>query len=101
MPRKTLSKARSHEIEAADTLPQGADWVPLVIVGNKCDLKPEQRQVPTVEGNKLAEEFRCSFTEASARLNTNVAKAFELMIAEVEKPNDTSENQGGSKCVTM
>jgi Ras family protein len=65
-------------------------------------LKPEQRQVPTEQGTKLAEEFNCSFTEASARLNTNVSKAFELLIGEIEKSTNPSEPTGGSnKCCMM
>lgn len=80
---------------------QGADWVPLIIVGNKSDLKNEQRQVVAEEGKRLAEEFKCAFTEASARLNENVSKAFELMIMEVEKSQNPSEPTGGSKCSMM
>lgn len=73
-----------------------------MIVGNKSDLKSEQRQVPTVEGEQLAEEFNCSFTEASARLNSNVGKAFELMIGEVEKSQDPEAPAGGGKqCCVM
>ena len=83
------------------TTRQGADWVPLIIVGNKSDLKNEQRQVVVEEGRKLAEEFKCAFTEASARLNENVSKAFELMIMEVEKSQNPSEPTGGSKCSMM
>ena len=85
----------------SDTPLQGADWVPLVIVGNKSDLKAEQRQVPTEQGAKLAEEFKCGFTEASARLNTNVSKAFELMIAEIEKSQKPSEPPGQGKTCSM
>ena len=80
---------------------QGADWVPLVIVGNKSDLKSEQRQVPADQGRQLAEEFKCAFTEASARLDDNVTKAFEQMIAEVEKSQNPSEPTGGNKCSIM
>ncbi|MCJ1230643.1 GTP-binding protein [Toensbergia leucococca] len=79
----------------------GAEWVPLVIVGNKSDLKAEQRQVSTDEGRKLAEELKCGFTEASARLNENVSKAFEQMIGEIEKSQNPSEPTGGSKCLMM
>ena len=75
--------------------------MPLVIVGNKSDLKTEQRQVPTEEGRKLAEEFNCAFTEASARMNENVSKAFELMIGEVEKSQNPNEPTGGNKCILM
>ena len=70
-------------------------------MGNKSDLKAEQRQISTEEGQKLAEEFKCSFTEASARLNSNVSRAFELMVAEIEKSHDPSEPTGGGKCSVM
>ena len=73
----------------------------MVIVGNKSDLRAEQRHVPTEDGRKLAEEFNCSFTEASARLNTNVGRAFELMVAEIEKSQNPNEPTGGAKCCLM
>ena len=82
-------------------LRQGAEWVPLVIVGNKSDLRADQRHVPIEDGKKLAEEFNCSFTEASARLNTNVAKAFEMMISEIEKSQNPGEPTGGRNCSVM
>ena len=63
----------------------------MVVVGNKNDLRPDQRQVPLEEGQKLAEEFKCSFTEASARLNNNVGLAFERMVTEVEKSASPNE----------
>ncbi|CAO1604047.1 MAG: hypothetical protein LQ349_000871 [Xanthoria aureola] len=79
----------------------GADWVPMMIVGNKSDLKPEQRHVPAEEGRQMAEEFKCGFTEASARLDVNVSRAFEQMIAEVEKSQNPAEPTGGNKCCLM
>ncbi|KAF7173248.1 hypothetical protein CNMCM5623_005486 [Aspergillus felis] len=79
----------------------GADHVPLVVVGNKSDLKSEQRQVSLDEGRKLGEEFHCAFTEASARLDYNVTKAFDLMIGEIEKSQNPSQPAGGSKCILM
>lgn len=75
--------------------------MPLVIVGNKSDLRPEQRQVSTEEGRQLGADFRCAWTEASARYNENVTKAFELMISEVEKAHNPSEPTGGNKCKMM
>jgi GTPase SAR1 family protein len=72
-----------------------------VIVGNKSDLRPEQRQVAVEEGKKLADEFKCAWTEASARYNENVEKAFELMIAEVEKGQNPSQPTGGKGCCIM
>jgi len=79
----------------------GAEWVPLVIVGNKSDLRPEQRQVSVENGRQLAEEFKCAWTEASARYNENVTKAFELMIAEVERSQNPSQPTGENKCIVM
>ncbi|KAI9824832.1 MAG: GTP-binding protein [Phylliscum demangeonii] len=80
----------------------GTEWVPLVIVGNKTDLRPEQRQVSADEGKRVGVEFNCGWTEASARYNENVSKAFELIIAEVEKAQNPSEPTGGSnKCRVM
>lgn len=79
----------------------GADEVPLVVVGNKSDLKPEQRQVSLEEGRQLAEEVNCAFTEASAFLDFNVSKAFDLMIGEIEKSQNPSQPTGGNKCAVM
>jgi len=87
----------------ADNKPtlQATEFVPLVIVGNKSDLRPEQRQVTPEDGKALAEEFKCAWTEASARYDENVQKAFELMIGEVEKSQNPGEPAGGSKCAVM
>ena len=73
----------------------------MVIVGNKCDLRPEQRQVDKEQGKVMAEEFKCAWTEASARFDENVTKSFELMIIEIEKQQNPSEPAGGSKCEVM
>lgn len=80
-----------------------AERAPMVIVGNKSDLKPELRQVSTADGQALAKKLQCSFTEASARSNTNVAKSFELVIAETEKNNsgDAEPESSGNKCMVM
>ncbi|KAL5382729.1 GTP-binding protein [Paraphaeosphaeria sporulosa] len=78
-----------------------AEYVPLVIVGNKSDLRPEQRQVTAEEGKALSTELSCGWTEASARYNENVQKAFELMIGEIEKSQNPGEPAGGSKCAVM
>ncbi|KAF9882973.1 hypothetical protein FE257_004377 [Aspergillus nanangensis] len=79
----------------------GADYVSLVVVGNKSDLKNEQRQVSSDEGRQLGEEFHCAFTEASARLGYNVDRAFELMIGEIEKSQNPAQPPGGNKCNVM
>jgi Ras family protein len=61
--------------------------VPIVIVGNKSDLH-ENRQVETLELQKLAALWKCVYIETSAKLNQSVAQVFELMISEIEKNSD-------------
>ena len=79
----------------------GADHVPLMVVGNKTDIREKMRQVTPQEGADLCRRFQCGWTESSARENTNVAKAFEMMIAEVEKGQEPDTPAGGGKCVVM
>jgi len=79
----------------------GSEWVPIVIVGNKSDLRPDQRQVTVEDCRGLAEKFNCAYTEASARYNENVTKAFELMIGQIEKQQNPNEPAGGNKCEIM
>ena len=47
-----------------------------IIVGNKCDVKPEERKVSYEEGKKLAEDFGLDFFEVSAKNDTNVDDCF-------------------------
>ncbi|KAI9741855.1 MAG: GTP-binding protein [Cirrosporium novae-zelandiae] len=79
----------------------GAESIPLVIVGNKSDLRSDMRRVSSEEGRKLGEEFSCAWTEASARTNTNVAEAFTMMIGEIEKSQNPSQPAGGKNCLMM
>ncbi|CAK9104258.1 Ras-related protein RABE1a (AtRABE1a) (Ras-related protein Rab8B) (AtRab8B) [Durusdinium trenchii] len=56
-----------------------------VLIGNKCDVDPSERQVTLEEGKKLAEEFGIEhFFEASAKKNTNVTEAFESVAKHVK-----------------
>lgn len=70
-------------------------------MGNKSDLRPEQRQVSAEEGRKLAEKYNCAFTEASARYDENVTKAFELLIGQIDQSQNEGQPQDGGKCVLM
>jgi hypothetical protein len=65
-------------------------------------LRPEQRQVTADEGKKLVDAFGCAYTEASARYDENVTKAFELMIGQIEKATNPNEPTGdGKSCKIM
>lgn len=73
-----------------------------MIVANKSDLRPEQRVVRAEDGRKLAEELGCAHVEASARYNENVNKAFEGMLAEIEKGQEAGQpKEGNPKCAVM
>lgn len=75
----------------------GTPSIPMVLVGNKNDLHM-QRQIPTEDLKKQAQEWGCAYTEASARHNENVARSFELCIAEIEKTINPATEEP-SKCV--
>merc|ERR1711977_265199 len=68
------------------------DKVPMVLVGNKCDLE-EERQVTAVEGQDLAKSFGCPIYETSAKARINVEEAFYELVREIRK--DTQAKNGG------
>jgi len=74
-----------------------AESVPLVLVGNKCDLE-EERSVSKDEGNKLAEKFGtyCKFVEASAKAQINVEEAFYSIVRLIDKYNDPTKGSSGA-----
>lgn len=81
----------------------GVDRAPIMLVGNKSDLKPELRQVTLAQGKALAEELGCGFAETTAKYNENVAKAFEGMVGEIERAQEATQSKegSGSKCSVM
>ncbi len=64
-------------------------------------MRPEQRQVSPEAGKKLAEKIQCGWTEASARYNENVAKAFEILISEIEKVQNPPQPVESKGCILM
>ncbi|KAE9374532.1 seryl-tRNA synthetase [Stipitochalara longipes BDJ] len=77
----------------------GSEWVPIVIVGNKSDLRPDQRQVTVEDGKALAEKFNCAYTEASARYNenstsiSNMLDVFDFIVEKGGDPKKIKESQ--------
>ncbi|KAI1786682.1 small GTPase superfamily [Ganoderma leucocontextum] len=77
----------------------GMHSIPCVIVGSKIDLQNRQsRQVQTKEAQELASELGAAHVETSAKENVNVAKVFELCLAEIEKrqPSNKAEPKTSS-----
>lgn len=58
------------------------DSVPMVLVGNKCDLS-DQRVITTEQGESLAGKFSCRFIEASAKTKVNVDQIFLDLVRQI------------------
>ena len=57
-----------------------------LLIGNKCDLE-EKRKISVQEGKEFAESNGMKFIETSAKDNTKVQEAFELLTSEIIKSN--------------
>ena len=64
--------------------------IPIVLVGNKCDLEDE-RKVPIEKGKEKAQNLNCAFFETSALKKINIDKIFEELV------NNIYEKTGGNK----
>ena len=71
------------------------DKVPMVLVGNKCDLD-EDRQVTLVEGLEVANSFGVPIYQTSAKARINVEEAFYGLVREIRKDNQV-KNGGPAK----
>jgi len=70
-----------------------SDKVPMVVVGNKCDLESE-RQVSKAEGQDLAKSFGCPFLETSAKSRINVEESFFELVREIRKQTGKADVKG-------
>lgn len=66
------------------------DHVPVLVVGNKCDLEIE-RQVSYEEGLELAKQFGCAFLETSAKQRINVEEAFYGLVRSIRDSHNAVE----------
>jgi len=74
-----LQDLREQILRVKDT-----DDVPMILVGNKCDLEDE-RVVGKDQGQNLARNFQCSFLETSAKNKVNVNQIFYELVRLINK----------------
>lgn len=70
----------------------------MCIVGNKCDLPPEDHQVTTEEAQTFATNTGCMFVETSAKTGDNIADIFHeiaKLVGERSKPDDKKASSAG------
>lgn len=60
-----------------------SEFIPMVLVGNKCDLKHE-RQVQSIDAQRLADEWKIKYIEVSAKNKTNIYELFEELVNLIE-----------------
>ena len=64
--------------------------IPVIIVGNKCDLENE-RKIPTEKAKEKAQNLKCAFYETSALKAINIGQIFEELV------NTIYDKTGGNK----
>lgn len=79
---------------------KGTDQVPILLVGNKCDLI-HQRQVRTEDGLGLAEYWACPFTECSAKNAHNVNTVFAEIVREMNYVQNARTKQSQGCCTVL
>lgn len=86
-----LQDLREQILRVKDT-----DDVPMVLVGNKCDLDDE-RVVAKEQGVNLSRQFNCAFMETSAKAKINVNDIFYDLVRQVNKKNPESKQKPKKK----
>ncbi|XP_064115973.1 ras-related protein Rap-1b isoform X4 [Macrobrachium rosenbergii] len=87
-----LQDLREQILRVKDT-----DNVPMILVGNKCDLEDE-RVVGKDQGLNLAKSFSCAFLESSAKAKINVNEIFYDLVRQINRNSPQGQNgKTGSK----
>ncbi|KAL1493268.1 hypothetical protein ABEB36_011352 [Hypothenemus hampei] len=92
-----LQDLREQILRVKDT-----DDVPMVLVGNKCDLEDE-RVVGKEQGSGLARQFNCAFMETSAKAKINVIDIFYDLVRQINKksPEKKQKQKKKSLCALL
>lgn len=90
-----LQDLREQILRVKDT-----DDVPMVLVGNKCDLE-EERVVQKDHGIGLSRQFNCAFMETSAKAKINVNDIFYDLVRQVNKKSPEKKPKQKKKSICM
>jgi len=69
----------------------------LFLIGNKCDLDPEEIEVKKEEAEKLAKSFNAKYFETSAKTRKGINEAFEDIFKDVYEMYKKNENNNKTK----
>lgn len=86
-----LQDLREQILRVKDT-----DDVPMVLVGNKCDLE-EERVVGKDQGMNLSHQFNCAFMETSAKAKIKVIDIFYDLVRQINKKSPEKIRKPGKK----
>uniref|UniRef100_A0AC35UHP9 Galactose-1-phosphate uridylyltransferase n=1 Tax=Rhabditophanes sp. KR3021 TaxID=114890 RepID=A0AC35UHP9_9BILA len=79
---------------------KGTDQIPILLVGNKCDLN-HQRQVRVEDGMNLAEQWSCVFAECSAKNAHNVNLIFSEIVKEIDYVEAVKKSKKSKSCFNL
>ena len=64
--------------------------IPVILVGNKCDLSDDIRQISQKEGQEKADEFQLPFYETSCKEGININEVFDILVQNIQNSNYSS-----------
>ena len=71
----------------------GKDNLPIILVGNKCDLSDDKRKVSLKEGQDKASEFNIPFYETSCKEGINIKEVFEKLVDDIMEKGSKNINR--------
>ncbi len=71
----------------------GKDNLPIILVGNKCDLSDDKRMISLKEGQDKADEFNIPFYETSCKEGINIKEVFEKLVDDIMEKGSKNINR--------
>ena len=71
----------------------GKEKLPIILVGNKCDLPDDKRMISLKEGQDKADEFNIPFYETSCKEGINIKEVFEKLVDDIMEKGSKNINR--------